>query len=76
MKTLPVSATDTLLHVKDSDKSEHIVLPITRYANVLNAPRIVTQTNAAFGAPFCIYVTGETETMTTSQLRKLIGDIV
>ena len=72
---LPTSVSDTLLHEKDSDRTERVILPITRYKNVLNAPQVVTNGNAVKGAPFVLLVT-ETETLSTSELRKLAGGIV
>ena len=75
MRKIPASVSDTLLHDKISDQEEKVILPITRYRNVLNAPKVVTTPNAAKGTPFALYAT-ETETLSTSDLRKLIDGIL
>ena len=74
-KFLPASVTDTLLHEKDSDRTERVILPITRYKNVLSAPQVVTNGNSVKGAPFVLLAT-DTEKLSTSELRKLAGGIV
>ena len=40
-RKLPKTVADTLLHVKDTNMTEKIMLPITRYRNVLNAPGVI-----------------------------------
>ena len=75
MRKIPASVSDTLLHEKDSDRTERIILPITRYKNVLNAPSVVSNVNSVKGAPFVLYTT-ETETLSTAELRKLIDGIL
>lgn len=75
MSTIPASVSDVLLHDKNSDRTERVILPITRYDNVLNAPKIVNNGNSLKGAPFLLLKTG-TETLSAADLRKLAGDIV
>ena len=75
MSKLPASVSDVLLHEKDSDRSERVIMPITRYKNVLNAPNVVTTPNAIKGAPFVLLAT-ETEVLSTAELRSLISDIL
>ena len=75
MSKLPASVSDILLHDKNSDNTEKVILPITRYDNVLNAPNLVTNSNAVKGAPFLIYST-DTETLSTSEIRKLVNGLV
>lgn len=75
MSKIPASVSDTLLHEKDSDRTERVILPITRYKNVLNAPTVVTNPSSVKGAPFVIYTTGE-ETLNTAQIRKLTEGIL
>lgn len=72
---IPASITDGLVHVKDSDRTERVILPFTRYANVLNAPRVVTGANEVKGAPFALYIT-ETEELSISEIRQLCGGII
>lgn len=75
MSKLPVSVSDVLLHDKTSDRTERVILPVTRYQNVLNAPTLVTNGNNVKGAPFLLLQTG-TDVLSTQDLRKLVGDIV
>ena len=75
MKSIPASVTDVLLHEKNSDKTERVIMPITRYQNVLSAPNVVTSTTSVKGAPFVLLVT-DSETLTTAELRKLSTDII
>jgi len=75
MSKLPASVSDVLLHDKNSDRTERVILPITRYENVLNAPGVVNNGNSLKGAPFLLLKTG-TDTLSTEDLRRLVGDIV
>lgn len=72
--SIPTSVSDTLLHLKDSDSSEKVVLPITRYDNVMNAPRVVTNGDN-IGAPFVLLKTDE-EVISIATLRELCGSII
>ena len=72
---IPMAVSDTLLHEQDSDRTERVILPITRYRNVLNAPDLVTDGNAVKGAPF-VLLAMDTETLDTSEIRELAGAIV
>lgn len=78
--TNPKSVVDTLLHAKVSTEDceegeEKVILPMTRYDNVMNSPDVVRDINGAPGAPFVLYVTGETE-LSYLELRNLCGDIM
>lgn len=73
--TIPSSVTDVLLHSKDTDRTERVIMPITRYANVLSAPNIVEDVDEVPGAPFHLLAT-ETELLSTSDIRKLCGRVV
>lgn len=74
-KTLPVSVSDVLFHHKDTDRTERIAMPITRYANVLNSPKVVKTGNQVLGAPFALMQTG-TEVVTAEEIRRLCGPIL
>ena len=74
-KVIPASVTDTLLHTKVSENEERVILPFTRYANVMNAPRVVKDGKDALGAPYAFLET-DTETLTTEQIRSLCGGIL
>lgn len=71
---IPMTVSDSLLHIKNSDTTENVILPITRYDNVMNSPRVVTDGDN-IGAPFVLLKTGE-ETISIETLRKLCGGIV
>lgn len=74
-KTVYQSASDYLLHGKDSDRTERIILPITRYGNILSAPSVVTEDIEVNGAPFHLLKTG-TVKLTAEEIHYLCGHIV
>lgn len=73
LENTPIS--DVLLHLKDDDKNEHIILPVTRYENILNAPNVVYTAESKPGAPFHILAT-ETETLSANEIREICGPII
>ena len=75
MDKIPASVSDVLLHNRDSDRTENVVLPVTRYRNVMNAPKVITDVSAVNGAPFTLLAT-DTEVLDTAQLRKLIPELL
>lgn len=78
-KKIPVSATDFLMHVKADEDSgndtERVLLPFTRYANVFNAPNVISDIVDAPGAPFVLYST-DSVTLTDKELHEMCGDIL
>lgn len=66
---------DILMHLKDTDKSEKIVLPVTRYENVTNAPNLITNGEQHPGAPFHLLATSS-EKVSIADLRKMCGSII
>ena len=73
--TLPDSVQDAIMHVKTEKEAKEIVLPDTRYDNILNAPHIVETAEAHPGAPFHILVTDEEE-LDISEIRRIAGGIL
>lgn len=69
---VPSAVTDILMHGKDSDAVERVLLPITRYGAVMNAPNLVTEEIETNGAPFHLLVT-DTITLTDDDIRKITG---
>lgn len=69
---VPSAVTDILMHGKDSDAVERVLMPITRYGAVLNAPNLVTEEIETNGAPFHLLVT-DTIIMTDEEIRKITG---
>ena len=66
---------DVLSHLKTSDKEDGLILPITRYENVLNAPNVVSDAEQKPGAPFHLLAAGS-EGLTYSEIRKFCGPII
>jgi hypothetical protein len=73
--TLPSRVDDTLLHLKNNDREEIVILPITRYANVMSAPGVVGDSDEIPGAPFHLLALG-TEEMSVEEIRKYCGGII
>ena len=74
-KYIPNEVSDVLLHLKEENElgatDEQIILPYTRYGNVFNSPKVVTDTSeVANGAPFNLLVLAEEE-MTEAQINNL-----
>jgi len=69
---IPSSVTDTLLHVKESDTDERVVMPITRYCNVLQAPKVVENIDTGVGSEFMLYAT-DRELVSIRALRNYFG---
>ena len=77
IKALPIAGSDVLMHSKDHNDTERIVFPFTRYANVLSAPRVVTDSDETYGAPFhLLEMEDEAEELSVSEIRKLVGFII
>jgi len=72
---IPPYATDVLMHDKDSDRTERVVFPYTRYANVISAPAVITTEIEVHGAPFHLLKTGK-KTLTETEIYALCGDIL
>ena len=75
MDKIPASVSDVLLHNRDSDRTENVLLPFTRYKNVMNAPKLITDISGVNGAPFTLLAT-DREVLNTEQLRKLIPELL
>ena len=75
-KELPIEVSNVLLHVKENEGStEAIVLPYTRYGNVMNRPNVVTEGNTYTGAPFHLLVT-DVEEVDDNVIKRYCGDII
>nr|DAR94454.1 MAG TPA: hypothetical protein [Caudoviricetes sp.] len=74
-RKLPKTVADTLLHVKDTDLTEKIMLPITRYRNVLNAPGVIKNPTDIAGAPF-VLLEQSVESIPVEKIRKMCGGIL
>lgn len=74
-RKIPTSVSDSLLHMKDTDGTEKTVLPLTRYKNVMNAPKVISNPFSSEGAPYALYVT-DTEELDVVDIRKLINGLL
>ena len=63
---------DVLLHAKDSDRSERVIFPITRYDTLLSSPKVVTDAGASYDAPFLLLQSDEVE-IDEAELYKICG---
>jgi hypothetical protein len=75
IRYIPDGVTDILMHGKDSDRTERVLMPITRYDNILSSPTVVTEEIETHGAPFHLLEV-ETVEMTEEEIRKLCGHII
>lgn len=73
--TKPSSIADVIMHTKTSEEEDVITLPVTRYANVMNSPTVVTHPSERPGAPFHLYAQ-ESELLDDSEINALCGPIV
>jgi hypothetical protein len=71
---IPKTATDVVMHSKDNNGEERLVLPVTRYKNILNAPRMVTDLDTTITSPFVIYAESAEE-LSTDEIKELISGI-
>lgn len=67
--------TDILLHQKDATGSEIIAFPISRYATLLGSPKVITNVNHAYGAPFVLLEMEEFD-VPLAEVRSLCGPIL
>lgn len=74
MAEIPSVASDVLLHAKESDRSERVIFPITRYDNILSSPKMVSDVETSYGAPFLLLQTDEVE-IDEDELYNLCGAI-
>lgn len=65
---------DVLLHGKPSDREEILGFPITRYANIVGSPSVVTPETIKGSAPFQLLRTDSVE-LSISTIRQICGDI-
>ena len=72
---LPRAVSDVIMHTKTDTQEEVVVLPVTRYDNVMNSPHVIETAEAHPGAPFHLFITGEEE-MTSSEIRKFGNGIM
>lgn len=68
-----MQASDILLHSKDSDRTERVIFPITRYDNIIAAPRFLNlgmDIGDSHSAPFALLQT-DTVSIDESELEAL-----
>lgn len=76
MATIPnLPMADILMHGKPSDREELLGFPITRYANIIGAPAVVTPDNIKGSAPFQLLKT-DTADISVETIRRMCGNIL
>jgi hypothetical protein len=75
IRYIPDKVTDILMHGHDSDRTERVLMPITRYGAILNAPSVVQEDITTYGAPFHLLET-DTVVLNEEEIRNLCGRIV
>lgn len=75
MASIPSVSADAILHSKDTDLTERLVFPVTRYSNILNAPNLISDRRDLYDAPFTLLIT-EKESLTHEQIREFCGSII
>lgn len=70
--TQNINASECLLHGKESDLTERLIFPITKYSAILSAPKVVQSTGDAPGAPFLLFQKDYVG-MTDEEIYKLCG---
>lgn len=63
---------DQLIHGKSDNGEEVILLPITRYDNVMGAPRVVSSYEDYIPAPFFFLKTDEVD-LSADEINTLVG---
>ncbi len=71
----PLTGSDVLQHVRDTDRTERLMFPMNRYQSIISAPNVVTDSDEIFGAPFHL-LQMEEETLTQTEIRRLCGFIL
>jgi len=71
---IPAKVHDVLLHTKESDK-DVTMFPFTRYENVFNSPKVISDIFESTGAPFVLYE-NETVDLSVEEIRELCGNIL
>jgi len=68
-------ASDTLLHAKDPDGTERIIFPITRYNDVMHAPKVTSDLNSSHDAPFLLLKENSVE-IDEEELHELCNSLI
>ena len=74
-KNIPPVSADTILHGKDTDLTERLIFPVTRYSNIINAPQIFDDIRYIYNAPFG-YLQSGSEELTYEQIQDFCGPII
>jgi len=70
-----IEYSDVVLHsktIEDETTTNGIIFPITRYANILNSPKVVSDPSSANNPDFLLLKTG-TETIADNEIYSMIG---
>lgn len=61
------NASDVLLHSKDSDKTERIIFPITRYQNIIGMPTIISSDKTIVDSNGASFLLLQTDTVSIDE---------
>lgn len=67
--------TDVLMHQKDATGAEVIAFPISRYATLIGAPKVIKNVEHAYGAPYVLLEMEEID-IPIEEVRTLCGPII
>lgn len=72
MSAIYPSGSDVILRHKDEHNVESILFPVTRYQNIMSAPKVIDDLSNTRKAPFVLLNTG-TVTLTTDEINELFN---
>lgn len=72
MPTTFPNASDVVLRHKDTHNTESIIFPITRYANIINSPKVVSNISDAKNAPYILLQTDSIQ-LTNNEINSLFN---
>lgn len=66
------NASDVILRHKDDHNVESIIFPVTRYANVMNSPKVISNISDAKNAPYVLLQTDSVQ-LTNNEINSLFN---
>lgn len=66
------NASDVILRHKDDHNAESIIFPVTRYANIMNSPKMISNISDAKNAPFVLLQTDSIQ-LTNNEINSLFN---
>lgn len=66
------NASDVILRHKDEHNTESIIFPVTRYANIMNSPKMISNISDAKNAPYVLLQTDSVQ-LTNNEINSLFN---